>query len=107
MKARSFSLAGSISGKNGTRGSSSYSSSRLPFSSRFQLRRPPAVAVDALSFRRHQDSGQGILAVEIGKPSLFLQFAGAHHQNSIETSRQAGAVQYPDQAAVGHLLAQP
>src|SRR5947209_1425341 len=100
MKANSFSLAGSISAKNGTRRSNSYSCNKLNSSSR--LRRPCA-----LSFRGNQQGSQRILMVEVGEPALFLQFAAAHYQHAIEVAGEAGAVQHPDQAAPRHFLPQP
>src|SRR5690349_3884040 len=111
MKASSLSLAGSISAKNGTRRSSSYSCARLTVSSRFRHRHrlpppcPPPLTPEGLrgggcrfgrpsvfsgapSFGRHQQGGQRIFAIEFLEPALLLQFAAADHQNAVEIARQ-------------------
>src|SRR6185312_12713286 len=102
MKASSLSLAGSISAKNRTWRSSSNSCCRLTAflpsraSYRFLSR-----AFSRL-LRRHQQGGQRILVIELGKAALLLQFAGAHHQDPVEIAREARAVQGPYQPAPGH-----
>src|ERR1700688_3848952 len=100
MNASSLSLAGSISAKAGTRRRNSNSCCRLT------CFLPLFPAPRALSFRGHQEGRQRILLVELGWPALLLQLAAAHHQNSIEIAREAGAMQHPEQAAPGHFLPQ-
>src|SRR5258708_36982221 len=104
MNASSLSFAGSISAKNGTRRKDSYSCTRLTLASQILLLPRSCLFFCFILLRSARQSTSPCGRVRKILPALPVYRCS--RQNPIEVSRQAGAVQSPDQAAPGHLLPQ-
>src|SRR5215471_6903835 len=96
MKAKSFSLEGSISAKIGTRRSSSNSSFRLIL----------FLPCPSWSFGGDEQRHQRPVAIKLGRGALFLELAAAESEDTVEISRGARPMQHPNDASAGELLLQ-
>src|SRR5262249_18767741 len=101
MNASSFSLAGSISAKIGTRRSNSNSCLRLiaflPSFWRCSLAR---------SFGGHKQRHQRSVALKLDRRTLLLHLAVAEYDDPIEISGKARSMQYPNNTPAGEFLAE-
>src|SRR6266446_1602240 len=102
MNASSFSLAGSISAKIGTRRSNSNSCLRLiAFLPSFWR------CLSACSFGGHKQGHQRPVALKLDRRALLLQLAVAEHNDPVEIAGEARPMQYPNDPAACKLLTQP
>src|SRR5260221_7634857 len=94
VKARSLSFEASTLAKSGMRRKRSTSSLRL-------MRVPSVTSIDWPSFRLNERAERGSRSVELTIAALLDEVPIGHHQDAVEMARQAGAMEDPNQAALG------